>query len=254
MTLTRFLTAYIYNPIVLSLTRRRAARGLKGVGGRNTTLGSFLQLLAGPTIFVMFVSGLWHGAGYLFILWGSLHGVYLVINHAWRTLIPKVWRHSDSYQRIMPPVGWLLTFLTVSLTMVLFRSSSIPAAMNILAGALGLHGISIPDELWAKLGPLRDVATMLTTVHVAGSVSSVAKGVLWTGALSGFALLLPNTLELMRYEGPAVDYGTRAERHFGLARGLCWQPSILWAGFVAALALSAAYQLGGRSEFLYWQF
>ena len=84
MTLTRFLTAYIYNPLALWVTRRRAAKGLPMFGGRDTTIGAFVQVLMLPTILTMFVSGFWHGAGYLFILWGVLHGVYLTINHLWR--------------------------------------------------------------------------------------------------------------------------------------------------------------------------
>jgi len=84
MTLTRFLTAYIYNPLVLTLTRRRLAKGRPGFGGRNTTLGAFVSLLMVPTILTMCISGLWHGAGYGFIVWGLLNGIYITINHAWR--------------------------------------------------------------------------------------------------------------------------------------------------------------------------
>jgi D-alanyl-lipoteichoic acid acyltransferase DltB (MBOAT superfamily) len=70
MTLTRFLTAYIYNPFVLWMTRRRAAKGLSGFGVRNPTIGAFVSLLMVPLITTMFISGLWHGAGYGFIIWG----------------------------------------------------------------------------------------------------------------------------------------------------------------------------------------
>ena len=74
MTLTRFLTAYIYNPLTLWLTRRRLAKGLPGFGGGNTTIGAFVYLLMFPLLLTMCVSGLWHGAGYGFIVWGFLHG------------------------------------------------------------------------------------------------------------------------------------------------------------------------------------
>ena len=79
MTLTRFLTAYLFNPLVLWLTRRRLEKRLPGLGGRKTSWSAFLQLLAGPTILTMLVSGIWHGAGYLFILWGLMHGILLSI-------------------------------------------------------------------------------------------------------------------------------------------------------------------------------
>src|SRR6267154_2270369 len=54
MTLTRFLTAYLYNPLVLWLTRRRMAKGLPGLASRTPRVGSFFQLLAGPTLLTMF--------------------------------------------------------------------------------------------------------------------------------------------------------------------------------------------------------
>ena len=60
MTLTRFLTGYVYNPLALWLTRRRLAKGQSGFGGRDSTVGAFVSLLMFPTVITMFVSGLWH--------------------------------------------------------------------------------------------------------------------------------------------------------------------------------------------------
>src|SRR5262249_14644600 len=110
MTLTRFLTAYIYNPLALWLTRRRMAKGLPGLGGPKPSVGSFFQLMVGPILLTMLVSGFWHGAGYLFILWGLLHGAYLSINHAWRLFGPRVWASRKAYERFMKPAGFALTF------------------------------------------------------------------------------------------------------------------------------------------------
>ena len=44
-----------------------------------------------PIVMTMFVSGLWHGAGYGFIIWGLLHGFYLTINHGWRVFVAQLW-------------------------------------------------------------------------------------------------------------------------------------------------------------------
>src|SRR5271170_1185767 len=122
MTLTRFLTAYIYNPLTLWLTRRRAAKGLPGFGGRNKSLGAFIELLMFPILLTMLVSGIWHGAGYTFIVWGVLHGVFLTVNHAWRLVGPKLWRDRSSYERFMRPAGFIITFSCVAASMVIFRS------------------------------------------------------------------------------------------------------------------------------------
>src|SRR6267143_276734 len=155
MTLTRFLTAYIYNPLVLWLTRRRMARKLPGLGSRAPSVGAFFQLLAGPVLLTMFVSGLWHGAGYLFILWGLLHGVYLTVNHAWRLFGPRNWSNREPYDRFMRPTGFVLTFLSVAVAMVLFRSANAHSAKELLQGMVGLNGISLPQQIHAHLGPLR---------------------------------------------------------------------------------------------------
>ena len=111
MTLTRFLTAYIYNPMVLGLTRRRLAKGRAGFAARNPTAGSFMSLLMVPLIVTMFISGLWHGAGYGFIIWGLINGVYLVIDHAWRVYAAHRWRDRAAYARVMKPAGFVVTFI-----------------------------------------------------------------------------------------------------------------------------------------------
>ena len=67
MTLSRFLRDYLY--ITLGGNR-------KGVPRRYGNL--FIMMLLG---------GLWHGAGWPFLVWGGLHGLYLMVNHGWRHLM-----------------------------------------------------------------------------------------------------------------------------------------------------------------------
>jgi alginate O-acetyltransferase complex protein AlgI len=81
ISLTRFLTEYNYNPLSLPLARKRMATGKPGFGGRDTTVASFSILLLLPTMLTMFISGLWHGAGYTYIVWGLMHGAMISINH-----------------------------------------------------------------------------------------------------------------------------------------------------------------------------
>ena len=134
MTLTRFLTAYLYNPMVLALTRRRAAKGLPGFGGRNPSLSAFVSLLAVPLLTTMFISGLWHGAGYGFIIFGLMHGVYFVINHGWRVYVGHRWRNREAYTRVMKPVGWALTFVAATMAMIFFRATSVRSAVDLVKG------------------------------------------------------------------------------------------------------------------------
>jgi D-alanyl-lipoteichoic acid acyltransferase DltB (MBOAT superfamily) len=227
VTLTRFLTAYIYNPLLLALTRKRLARGLKGVSGRNTSIGAFLQLIAGPTLLTMFISGFWHGAGFMFILWGIVHGVYLTVNHAWRLVGPQLWPSKESYARFMGPAGFVLTFLAVAAAMVLFRSPTAGVAAEILSGMTGANGIAPPQGMRAY---------------------ALLAGLLF------IALALPNSFEILsRYE-PVLDKQGRADDKPALGRSLKWSPTLTWSAIVSVLIVAAVLRVGGESEFLYWQF
>ena len=253
MTLTRFLTAYLYNPLALWLTRRRMAKGLPGLGGPTPSVGAFFQLLVGPLLLTMFVSGFWHGAGYQFILWGLLHGLYLSINHAWRLFGPKIWASKEAYDRFMRPTGLALTFLAVAVSMVLFRSPNTEVAKELLQGMAGLNGIGLPQRLLALLGPLPGFLPFVKA-SAGMSVRELATVAAWLGALLLGALALPNTLEVMaRYE-PALGVRATPTAPRSPLSVLGWTPTIPWALAMSCLVIAAVIQLGGKSEFLYWQF
>jgi len=95
----------------------------------------------------MLLGGLWHGAGWTFILWGACHGVFLIVNHLschFKLQIP------DSLSRI-------LTLLAVICGWVIFRSPDVPQAINILSGMIGLNGIVLPESYLGYLGFLKNM-------------------------------------------------------------------------------------------------
>jgi alginate O-acetyltransferase complex protein AlgI len=254
MTLTRFLTAYLYNPLQLWLTRRRLAKGQRGFSGPNTQLGAFLTLLMLPTILTMFVSGLWHGAGYGFIIWGLLHGLYLTINHGWRLVAARLWPSRESYVRVMKPVGWILTFISVTVSMVFFRSTTTSSAVDIIKGLTGLHGIALPQALFDRSGQLGVALHRLGVTSVESwSVHSFSQLAIWISVLMFIALVCPNTLEILSNYEPALGVKPRPTK-LGIARVLEWNASLPWAIAMAGIAAIAIVSIGGPSEFLYWQF
>jgi D-alanyl-lipoteichoic acid acyltransferase DltB (MBOAT superfamily) len=250
MTLTRFLTAYLYNPLVLALTRRRMSRGLPTAGAREFHLGAFVQLLAGPTLLTMFVSGLWHGAGYLFVAWGLLHGVYLCVNHAWRHTVARRVADKTRYERVMRPVGFVLTFVAVAVAMVLFRADTPASAKELLQGMAGLNGLRLPASIADPL--LRHAGALQRVLGASDELSAQAlvQALGWAAALLAIALLAPNTLQLLARHEPALVVG----RTSAVPARIGWAPTIAWAMAVSVLAVWAVLRLGGKSEFLYWQF
>jgi D-alanyl-lipoteichoic acid acyltransferase DltB (MBOAT superfamily) len=254
MTLTRFLTAYLYNPLVLWLTRRRVARGKSVMAGRSTTVVTFASLLAAPTLLTMLVSGVWHGAGYMFVLWGLLHGVYLTVNHAWRIFGTRLFGGA-AVELVRGWPSFVLTFLAVAVAMVFFRSTNAAAAESILTGMLGLHGIGLPERLFAPVAWL--AARAGGWLHVSSEISATdlvaAWG--WLVALLGVAWLLPNTLQVLERFAPGLS--ASRDTAFQLRRlrvALTWSPTLTWAAAVGLLAALCVVRMGGQSEFLYWQF
>ncbi len=235
MTLTRFLTAYIYNPLVLWLTRRRAARGLSVFAGPKKSPGAFIELLMFPILLTMLVSGIWHGAGYTFILWGVLHGLFLTVNHAWRILGPKLWRDRSRYARFTQPAGFTITFLCVAASMVIFRSANLKTATDLLQGMLGLHGIG--------LSGLRS-----------GFGMGLKRMAFWIAAPAFIVFACPNTLQILSRCEPAL--GWKPSPHDGATAEtrILWGPSLAWAAVVSMIVAIGILNLGGQSEFLYWQF
>jgi alginate O-acetyltransferase complex protein AlgI len=239
MTLTRFLTAYIYNPMVLSLTRRRLTRGRAGYSARNPTVGSFISLLMVPLIVTMFISGLWHGAGYGFVIWGLINGVYLVIDHGWRVYAAHRFRDRAAYARVMKPVGFVLTFVAFNLSMIFFRATTVRSALDLVKGALGLHGAGLH-------GAAAVAATYGTDLRHAA---------MWLVCLLFIALLCPNTLQILAPYEPALGVKPAATAPIiGQLRIPAWGPSLPWAVAMSLVAAVAIFSIGGPSEFLYWQF
>ncbi len=253
ITLTRFLTAYVYNPVALSVTRRRAAAGKPLLRGRASSFAAYMQVLVAPTVFTMLVSGVWHGAGYTFVIWGLIHGVYLAINHAWRQYGPKA-EEVGSGRGALPLtlLGGGLTFVAVAVAMVFFRAPDVHSAINIVQGMAGLNGISLPNKLSALIGLSELPTMMLNGSMVYGWAWGIEVASLL--ALLVIAFFMPNTLQMLAPHNPAIQLPPRPSRIAILGWEVHWQLTPFWTAVVVVLAAVAIWRLQGESEFLYWQF
>jgi alginate O-acetyltransferase complex protein AlgI len=102
VTLSRFLRDYVYIP-------------LGGNRGSEFRVSSNLLL-------TFLIGGLWHGAGWTFIIWGGLHGTALVVHRLW----------TNAGLRLPAVVGWIFTLTFVHMTWVFFRAHSVSDAITIL--------------------------------------------------------------------------------------------------------------------------
>jgi alginate O-acetyltransferase complex protein AlgI len=102
ITLGRFLTNYIYIPL----------------GGSRVGEGKTLRNL----LIIFIISGIWHGAGWNFILWGLLHGIAIVIHRTW----------CNKGYSMNKFIGWILTFNLVNILWVFFRATTFNDAIKII--------------------------------------------------------------------------------------------------------------------------
>ena len=125
ITLSRMIREYLWDPISLAMTR-------KAVRSRYGILRFFLATSLAPTLFTFFWIGLWHGAGWNFIIFGLLHGSYITIFNLWSQLKQKYLK-SNIFSN--PIIGnffaRLLTFLCVIFGWIFFRAETFQGAKNI---------------------------------------------------------------------------------------------------------------------------
>ena len=153
ITLTRFLREYVYFPL----------------GGNRCSPWRHTRNI----LVTMLLSGLWHGAGWTFVVWGGLHGVCLVVAHQWKQLRERCGWAWDRH-RLYRAATMSLTFLVVILGWVLFRANDFPTAGRMFASLFGLHGFTVPFGVGeAQLG-LGRVASVLGAVIVNTPVPGVS--------------------------------------------------------------------------------
>ncbi|MGB3511950.1 MAG: MBOAT family O-acyltransferase [Microcoleaceae cyanobacterium] len=206
ITLSNFLRDYLYIPLG---------------GSRRGEMRRYGNLLT-----TMLLGGLWHGAGWTYVIWGGLHGVYLSVNHWWRKLnipMPKI-------------LAWVITFVAVVASWVLFRAQNFQDGIEILQTMAGINGIVIPGEAKGKLSVLTNFGFQLQSwkemTYLPEFFGSKVISILTLVGLTFCVTFLPNTQEI-------------------LAK---LKPTWWWALWIGVLTSVALLSLNRVSEFLYFQF
>ena len=156
----------------------------------------------------------------MFVAWGALHGLYLVIAHLWSAAGLKLSRVVG--KTLAPYAGWALTLFAVVIAWVFFRATTLTGAMAMFRGMAGMNGVN-PAHLSAFLADPR--------------LWGVGSPLL----LALLAIAAPNSMWLV----------ARAERMFTEQRRLGIIAAGLATGFAVLIALVF---IGAQNEFLYFQF
>ncbi len=199
MTLTAFFRKYVYFPL-----------GGSRKGKIRTCINTFI---------VFFLSGLWHGAGWTFVLWGVMHGIMMIIESlAW-----------DGIKKIPSVIRRAFTFVFVSFAWVFFRADSINDGIKM-----------IKCILRADFGSIAGVS---------GYYSSLIKKLLQYNGLTGIIpLSVPTVIFIIT--GFIIVFGIPNAR-FIAENSLKRKTSFVW---LAALLCWCLFSFGGMTTFLYFNF
>ena len=163
----------------------------------------------------MLLAGLWHGAAWNFVIWGGLHGLFLVIHTQYRRLFPP-----------MPEaVGHAITLLAVILAWVPFRAASLSSALSILLGMAGFHGIALPRMIVSAFPPLAAIADPVAVMPFLGDARTLSFPEVSACLLFGWLIVL--TL-------PNVHRMTERARHWTLTASFAFSvQALIFAPHVA---------------------
>ena len=137
ITLGRFMTNYLYIPL-----------GGNRKGEIKTLRNLFVVFLA---------SGIWHGAGWNFVIWGMLHGICILIHRIWK----------NTGRRLPKLIGWFLTINLVNIFWIFFRAENLQSAVKVLKGMVDINGfiylLKHPTRALEATKALRDLTVQFNT-------------------------------------------------------------------------------------------
>lgn len=221
MTLSKFLRDYLYIPLG---------------GNRNGALIRHRNLMA-----TMLLGGLWHGASWNFVIWGGLHGIYLVINHAWRHIAGTIVAGS----KVWVTTSVLLTFIAVFIAWVPFRAVDLQTTLRVWESMIGMNGVSVSNGLLLAYPSLAELG--LQSAGFTPVITGSRNLGIWLLAGVLIVWMLPNTQQWMSRHAPASD---EIEYHGKMV----WRPSRTYALIIGLLFGLTLISMSRISQFLYFQF
>lgn len=238
ITLARFLRNYLYIPL-----------GGNRKGNTRRSLNLMITMLLG---------GLWHGAGWTFVVWGGLHGIYLAVNHGWQSLRRALGHDINHASWLGRGLSYAITFLAVVVAWVFFRAESFTGAKTVLRAMVGMNGLSLPESLSGRIGKLEpwlaDQGVHFTGMFTNGIVLDPYVGIGWLIFLFVIVWIAPNTHQFMVHFKPAFEIYRDNKLHMRQGWSLRFSISAVWAVVFSLLSMYTIINISTASEFLYFNF
>jgi len=253
ITLSRMIREYLWDPISLLMTR-------KAIISKYGVSMFFITTSLAPTIFVFFWIGLWHGAGWNFIIFGLLHGSYITAFNLWTQLKQRYFRLRIITNKIIATfLARTLTFLCVIWGWVFFRAETFDGAKSILSSMFGFNGISLSSSFERHI-KLSEETLKNTGVVFDGMFSNGVMGndpffsIMAILFLISFCYVMPNCVQIFSKYQPFIHTYDFQSSNPALYKLILWRPTITWIMISSLIFTCAILALSNETEFLYFQF
>lgn len=205
ISLTQCFQRYLFNPIAMGL------RHYKSV---------WIKIYL-PYLLTMSLIGLWHGAGWNFVIWGALHGLFLAIGYHWKT---------KRLKGLPKPLAWVWNSFLLMFVFVFFRATDFSSASELIQGMFAFNGVVLPKafEGWLSLSWVDYSYYLMPTFYEYRTYEPILPCLVAVIVAIG----LPNAQELLKQ----------------------YKPSLRNLGFSAGLTLLSLFAINEVTTFLYYQF
>ena len=228
ITLSNLVRNYLYFPLSMYFSR---LSGIKNFGFAK----DFLLSLMIPTLISFALIGLWHGAGWNFILFGVINGFYIIIFNLWKNF--KNNHLKEQKNNFKDFFAQLITFLSVVLALIVFRSNSIESSLEYFKAIFGFGKLDLIDLFQVGL-----------------FASQPYHGIFWLIISFMIIFLFPNTQEFLfkNIKNEFNDENLLRKRKSFI--NIKWKPNVLWSLFTVLILITSILFLNRESEFIYLQF
>jgi D-alanyl-lipoteichoic acid acyltransferase DltB (MBOAT superfamily) len=212
ISLTSWLRDYVFMPVAYSVSSRIKKRSYLGVKKESLSY-------AVATFVTMLIAGLWHGAGWTFVIWGIIFAVYMIFSHFTKKARKKISGALglNNVPRIHDYFKLLITFCLLCLVWIFFRAYNLNDALYVITHMFSGIGLKLSGN---KLGPSNfDMALSIILI---------------------FTLLF--TEALLKKDETITDF---------IARKPAW---LRWTVYYTLLFLILAFGEFGYNKFIYFQF
>jgi len=197
-----------------------------------------------PTIICFFAIGVWHGAGWNFIIFGLSHALLIVIYDFY-----SKFKNRDTKNSILKTIiSTIFTFLLVVALFVFFRSENLTQSMDILSSMFGKNLISLPIFLEPQLNFLKDYGFKFSGLFYNNIFifnNYFDNPLVWIIFLSGVSFFGINIYQVLNDDFKKYEQSKTK---------ISWKPNLKWLSVTIILLFLSITKLSGDAKFLYFQF